>query len=141
MDTDGYYNYYQGLTGGNGPVYRGNRLIPYGAGFGGIFGTLARHVIPILTKGATSFLENLMENKNKGTDWKAAAKAAIAPAGKAMAQQTATQMGATPAVQTGSGKRRRKHKKSSGYKKGKKKATKRKINFKTLIAKLPKYNF
>lgn len=158
--ADLYFKLYTAQKGGELPVYRGSRYIQYGSGFGDILRSIFRHVFPVVAEGASAFFGNLVQNRNSGSNWQSAAKAAIAPTAKAMVESTGKQIaqnGNGQPVMIGSGKRKRKHgkkhkrkhskkKKRTSVKnfvyKGKKpKAKKKKLTFSESTSKIPSFNF
>ena len=55
-----YFQLYN-QRGGDFPVFQGARYIQYGNGFGDVLRGFLRHVLPLLVKGAASFLGSLMQ--------------------------------------------------------------------------------
>lgn len=141
--ADFYYKIIQSQRGGDFPVFRGARHIQYGNGFGDIFRGIFRHVLPVLAKGAATFFGDLVRNREQGSNWGSALKSAIAPTAMSVIGEASKHVN-----QTGTGKKRKrrnkrtkKAKKQKVYKEGKRKSKKRKINFKSISAKSPKFNF
>lgn len=153
--SDLYFKVYSAQKGGEFPVYRGSRYIQYGSGFGDILRSIFRHVFPVVAEGASAFFGNLIQNKNSGSNWQSAAKAAIVPTAKALVESTGKQIAQSGNGQpqmSGLGKRKRKkskkkHKKKKSakkkrvYKGSKHKAKKKKIKFSENDSKIPSFNF
>ena len=130
-----YFDHYN-QKGGNFPVFRGARFIQYGSGFGDILRGIFRSIIPIVSKGAVTFLGDLLQNHNQTGSWTGAAKSALAPAAKAALNQAAEEIS-----QHGSGKRKRKRKHKAKHKKRVYKGKKHKKKKRKIADSFPKFNF
>ena len=126
-DSEFYYRFYHNQRGGDFPVFRGARYIQYGNGFGDILRNIFRSVFPVVVKGATTFLGDMVRAKEEGQDWKGAAKSAILPTAKTIFSEasqhlTKSEPPSTSEImnQEGSGRcSRRKRKHTNVYKKQK----------------------
>ena len=105
--VDFYYNAYN-QKGGEFPVFKGSRYMQYGSGFGDILRGIFRRILPVVSKGAVTFLGDLLQNHSQTGSWSDAAKSSIVPAAKAALNQAAEEIS-----QTGSGKKKRKRKQKS----------------------------
>ena len=140
-----YYKIYSSQKGGDFPVFKGARYHQYGSGFGDILRGILRFVMPVLTRGAATFLGDVVQKRDQGSTWGDAAKSAIKPTAMSVLNEATNQT-----AQRGNGKKRKrkrkrskKHNQEGGrvYKGKKHKAKKQKISFKELINKYPNYNF
>ncbi len=107
--------YYQSLKaqvggGASFPIFAGSRSLQYGQGFGDVLRGIFRHVIPVVVRGAITFLSEFSKNKETGVSWKDAAKSAIQPTALSTMSEAVTQI--DRARQSGKGKRKHKRKKS-----------------------------
>ena len=91
--------------GGDYPVFSGSRNIQYGQGFGDVLRGFFQHVIPVVARGAITFLSEFSRNKESGVSWKDAAKSAIHPTAMTAISEAVTQI--DKARQSGKGKRKR----------------------------------
>ena len=147
-----YANAYRNQGGGaNFPVFQGSRYSQYGHGFGDILRGIVRFALPVVARGAWSFVEGLMKNRSEGQDWKTAAKGAIAPTAMATLSEVGNQMEQhQQSRQVGHG-RKRKHpimiRRETLYKAKRKRPKKTKISKlearikKNISHSLPEYNF
>lgn len=140
--ADFYYKVYN-QQGGDFPVFQGARYVQYGSGFGDILRGIFRNILPVVARGAATFLGGLVENRDQGANWSTAAKSALLPTAQAMMAQTSNQLAQS---QQGSGIDRVEDTKtllggSKVYKGKNRKGKKRKLSFKQVPVKLPKYNF
>ena len=123
------------------PVFRGSRQVQYGEGFGDIFKSLWKFVLPVVSSSAGTFLTELVKRKGEGADWKESAKGVIKPTLLEAVSRGAEQVSKAidESKQKGSGKRRRRKGKKRPrpiYKGHQFAQSKSKSN-----SKLPKYNF
>ena len=114
MDNQAVNNYvalFRQVQQGGGadyPVFRGARYVQSGAGIGDFFRKAAGFLLPLLFQGVGTFAGETLRAKQSGSDWKTAAKGAIAPTVSNVLTKTAEQISGTE--QSGSGKRRPKTK-------------------------------
>ena len=122
MDTQAVNNYvalFRHVQHGGGndyPVFRGARYVQSGGGIGDFFRKAAGFLLPLLFQGVGAFAGETLKGRQSGSDWKTAAKGAIAPTVSTVLTKTAEQL--TAPQQSGSGKRRRKSK-AKHYKRAK----------------------
>ena len=97
-----YYKFYSSQKGGDFPVFKGARFHQYGSGFGDILRGILRFVMPVLTRGAATFLGDVVQKRDHGSTWGDAAKSAIAPTAMSVLNEAANQT-----AQRGNGKKRK----------------------------------
>ena len=103
IDNANYYaKLYGNQSGGNFPVFAGSRYSQYGQGFGAILRGIFRFALPVVARGASSFLEGLVSNREAGKDWKESAKSALGASAKSAMSQAGTQF-----AQQGHGRKRK----------------------------------
>ena len=135
--TNQYLKYYENQAGGSYPVFHGSRQLQYGAGFGDVLKGIFRFILPVVARGASTFLGDMMRNRDAGHDWKSSAKSAIGPTAQSVMSQVANQL----PQQEGAGKVR--HRKQRTKKRRLYKGVKRNTSssFDTYSNKIPKFNF
>lgn len=99
-------------AGADFPVFVGSRSYQYGTGIGDILRGAFRWILPVVARGASTFLSNMVSHHDAGHGWKDAAKSSILPA----LSNTAEAIG--QAAQSGRG-----HKRKKQYKRMKSKKT------------------
>lgn len=110
------FDYYRQQSGGNFPIYRGTDL-QYGNGFGDIFRSIGRFLLPILAPVASQFISSTAQNLSEGRNLREAARAAVNPTISEALSATGSQiMSRIP--QRGSGRRGRPKRNSLTNKQG-----------------------
>ncbi len=105
---EAYFEVIKAQTGGDFPVFQGDRYVQYGQGFGDVLRGIFRHVIPVAVRGALTFLTEMGKKKETGVTWKDAAKSALTPTALNALSETKDQI--EKAHQAGSGRRRKRSK-------------------------------
>ncbi len=126
------YKLYKYQLGGNFPVFKGSRYGQSGEGFGDVFRSILKYVIPVVSEGATSFLGSLFRGRESGATWKDALKSSIKPTIMSTVDAGTTQL--QQAMSKGSGRKRRS---TQDVYKGKR----AKLSFSKTPTKIPRYNF
>ena len=117
-NTKNYIQYYEAQSGGQIPIFIGerglNNVKQKGAGIGDILKGMFRNILPIAAKGATTFLAETLKAKNEGNhNWKTAMKSALKPTARNIVANTASTLDSKLAnnISSHTGHGRRYHKK------------------------------
>jgi hypothetical protein len=102
-----YLQFYKQRGAGDGTVvYRGSRRLQRGDGIGDILRGVARFMLPVLFRGAKTFLGETLDANSRGASFADAAKGALAPTVSAMTKKVVRR------VQKGNGQRRKRSRKT-----------------------------